>query len=89
MIGRLVHHAEVLTLSGDSYRTRTRRELLGKNPSVEFVAPRGEDGRWMISTGGEGWTFPAVPARSHRRRPSRLELGATTTRANKIGARPA
>jgi DNA replication protein DnaC len=28
MIDRLVHHAEVLTLSGDSYRTRARRELL-------------------------------------------------------------
>ena len=31
MIDRLVHHAEVLTLSGDSYRTRSRRELLGKD----------------------------------------------------------
>lgn len=31
MIDRLVHHAEVLTLTGDSYRTRTRCELLGKN----------------------------------------------------------
>ena len=28
MIDRLVHHAEVLTLAGESYRTRTRRELL-------------------------------------------------------------
>lgn len=28
MIDRLVHHAEVLTLAGDSYRTRARRELL-------------------------------------------------------------
>jgi DNA replication protein DnaC len=28
MIDRLVRHAEVLTLSGDSYRTRARRELL-------------------------------------------------------------
>lgn len=28
MIDRLVHHAEVLTLTGDSYRTRARRELL-------------------------------------------------------------
>lgn len=26
MIDRLVHHAEVLALSGDSYRTRSRRE---------------------------------------------------------------
>jgi DNA replication protein DnaC len=25
---RLVHHAEVLTLTGDSYRTRARRDLL-------------------------------------------------------------
>jgi DNA replication protein DnaC len=31
MIDRLVHHAEVLTLAGDSYRTRARRELLTKN----------------------------------------------------------
>ncbi|MFE9934230.1 IS21-like element helper ATPase IstB [Streptomyces sp. NPDC005533] len=30
MIDRLVHHAEVLTLTGDSYRTRPRRELLAK-----------------------------------------------------------
>lgn len=36
MIDRLVHHAEVLTLGGDSYRTKARRELLGNNP-----APRG------------------------------------------------
>jgi DNA replication protein DnaC len=28
MIDRLVHHAEVLTLDGDCYRTRARRELL-------------------------------------------------------------
>jgi len=28
MIDRLVHHAEVLTLTGDSFRTRQRRELL-------------------------------------------------------------
>lgn len=28
---RLVHHAEVLTLNGDSYRTRQRRELLAKD----------------------------------------------------------
>lgn len=32
MIDRLVHHAEVLTLGGDSYRTRARRELL-KTPA--------------------------------------------------------
>jgi DNA replication protein DnaC len=31
MIDRLVHHAEVLALSGESYRTRARRELLTKN----------------------------------------------------------
>lgn len=37
MIDRLVHHAEVLSLSGDSYRTRARRELLaaGVEPGVE------------------------------------------------------
>lgn len=32
MIDRLVHHAEVLALSGDSYRTRSRRELLTTSP---------------------------------------------------------
>ena len=31
MIDRLVHHAEVLTLTGDSYRTRARRELLAQD----------------------------------------------------------
>jgi len=31
MIDRLVHHAEVLTLAGESYRTRARRELLAKD----------------------------------------------------------
>lgn len=37
MIDRLVHHAEVLSLSGDSYHTRARRELLaaGAEPGVE------------------------------------------------------
>jgi DNA replication protein DnaC len=34
MIDRLVHHAEVLTLSGDSYRTRSRRELLKTPPTT-------------------------------------------------------
>ena len=33
MIDRLVHHAEVLTLAGDSYRTRSRRELLKTAPT--------------------------------------------------------
>jgi hypothetical protein len=28
---RLVHHAEVMTLTGDSYRIRERRELLAKD----------------------------------------------------------
>ena len=28
MIDRLVHHSEVLTLSGDSYRTHGRRDLI-------------------------------------------------------------
>ncbi|WP_448058380.1 IS21-like element helper ATPase IstB [Cellulomonas hominis] len=33
MIDRLVHHAEVLTLTGESYRTRTRRDLLTTTPA--------------------------------------------------------
>ena len=28
MIDRLVHHAEVLSLSGDSYRVKNRQDLL-------------------------------------------------------------
>ena len=32
MIDRLVHHAEVVTLDGDSYRTRSRREMLERQP---------------------------------------------------------
>jgi DNA replication protein DnaC len=35
MIDRLVHHAEVLTLTGDSYRTRQRRELLSKGRTTQ------------------------------------------------------
>jgi DNA replication protein DnaC len=34
MIDRLVHHAEVLTLTGDSYRTRNRRDLIAKDPAT-------------------------------------------------------
>jgi DNA replication protein DnaC len=34
MIDRLVHHAEVLTLTGESYRTRSRRQLLAKDPAA-------------------------------------------------------
>lgn len=39
MIDRLVHHAEVLTLTGDSYRTRSRRELLKKSPTLATKEP--------------------------------------------------
>jgi DNA replication protein DnaC len=39
MIDRLVHHAEVLTLAGDSYRTRSRRELLKKDPTPTTEDP--------------------------------------------------
>jgi DNA replication protein DnaC len=35
MIDRLVHHAEVLTLTGDSYRTRNRRHLLTKTTPAQ------------------------------------------------------
>lgn len=34
MIDRLVHHAEVVTLSGVSWRTRARRELLATQPAA-------------------------------------------------------
>jgi DNA replication protein DnaC len=35
MIDRLVHHAEVLTLTGDSYRTRAPRALLAKDRTAD------------------------------------------------------
>jgi hypothetical protein len=35
MIDRLVHHAEVITLTGDSYRTRSRRQLLRQGAPAE------------------------------------------------------
>jgi len=34
MIDRLVHHAEVLSLMGDSYRVKNRQELLGSAEQV-------------------------------------------------------
>ena len=34
MIDRLVHHAEVITLTGGSHRTRARRELLARDPTA-------------------------------------------------------
>ena len=34
MIDRLVHHAEVISLTGSSYRTRSRRELLAADPGA-------------------------------------------------------
>ena len=34
MIDRLVHHAEVISLTGSSYRTRARRELLAADPAA-------------------------------------------------------
>ena len=39
MIDRLVHHAEVLTLGGESYRTRTRRQLLATGTAPPGVPP--------------------------------------------------
>ena len=33
MIDHLVHHAEVLPMEGESYRTRTRREMLSESES--------------------------------------------------------
>jgi hypothetical protein len=35
MTARLVPHAEVLTLSGDSYRSHGRRELLSQGTRAE------------------------------------------------------
>lgn len=48
MIDRLVHHAEVLTLTGDSYRTRSRRELLAKDRNKAYVVSiGGEHALWL------------------------------------------
>ena len=41
MIDRLVHHAEVLTLTGDSYRARARRALLAKDRTTDEPPARG------------------------------------------------
>lgn len=39
---------------------------------------RAQDGRWVVSTGGESFPYPAVPSRGERRRNLHLELGETT-----------
>jgi len=49
MIDRLVHHAEVLTLTGDSYRTRQRRELLIKQNRAERAW---QPSRWLSGLRG-------------------------------------
>jgi hypothetical protein len=36
LIDRRVRHAEVCTLTGDSYRTRARRELLAKGRTTDW-----------------------------------------------------
>ena len=46
VIDRLVRPAEVLTLSGDAYRTRARRELLAKDRDKE---PVGAENRVTVS----------------------------------------
>ena len=52
MIDRLVHHAEVLTLTGDSYRTRQRRELLAKETrnggAISSTAPTAHHRRGRV-----------------------------------------
>lgn len=47
MIDRLVHHGKVLTLTGDSYRTRARRELLAEQTAATRTDdhPRGQASR--------------------------------------------
>jgi len=37
MIDRLVHHADIIALKGDSYRTRSRRNQPGKLESTTTV----------------------------------------------------
>jgi len=49
MIDRLVYHAEVLTLTGDSYRTRQRRELLIKQNRAERAW---QPSRWLSGLRG-------------------------------------
>ncbi|PWJ42451.1 IstB-like ATP binding protein, partial [Quadrisphaera granulorum] len=38
MIDRLVHHAEVIALSGESYRTRARRAAISADPAAAMRA---------------------------------------------------
>ncbi|MBE7191441.1 MAG: hypothetical protein INR66_03030 [Gordonia polyisoprenivorans] len=75
---RLIQHRDNERLQRD---TIAAPSAMNPGSWIVLYSSRGEDGRWIISTGGEGWTFPAVPARSVRRRPLRLELGTTTTQA--------
>ena len=81
MIDRLVHHAEVLTLTGDSYRTRQRRELLAKQCQWPVRSPRWRPG--VLPTGGQmflpdgGQIVPRprpILLRSRRSPPSRTSL---------------
>lgn len=60
MIDRLVHHAEVLTLTGDSYRTRARRELLSRDRAESTRQPRAGPGRIRADGNKERHTPPAV-----------------------------
>ena len=54
MTDRLVHHAEILTLTGDSYRSRARRELLAKQRLNAMV---------VIEAGREATTRSAIRVR--------------------------
>jgi hypothetical protein len=75
MIDRLVHHAEVLRLSGDSYRTRARRELLAKDRSQGLSVGRGHRGRTSriapTTASERAQASPECPASSMRRSSAR------------------
>ena len=55
MIDRLVHHAEVITLTGDSYRTRARRKLLARDRprATRTTLPTTSQTDWPTNPGGQ------------------------------------
>ncbi|SIS18523.1 hypothetical protein [Williamsia sterculiae] len=79
---RLIQHRDNNDLRRDTIAAPSH---LTPGAWIVLYSTRGGDGRWIISTGGEGWTFPAVPTRSHRRRDLRLQLGETTSQ---VGTAP-
>ena len=63
MIDRLVHHAEILALKGDSYRLKDRD--LARATADRNLTPRHRRARWRCSASAYGLDS-AAPARTPR-----------------------